>query len=94
MSYTESKITRFGSHRFDYWQVSERETHGINGFEIHYSDDGECITDHVYTKEDANLIASAPLLYETLKHLSLIVGFDMETSDLIRKAVAVAEGRS
>lgn len=94
MSYTESKITRFGSHKFDYWKVSERETHGVNGFEIHYSDDGECITDHVYTKEDANLIASCPIMYETLKHLSTRVGFDEETSNLIKKAVQIAEGRS
>lgn len=93
MSYTKSEITRIGSHEFDYWEIGERETNGVQGFEIHWSDDGECITDHVYTKEDADLIASAPLMYETLKHLSLKTGFDQETLNLIKKAVQIAEGR-
>jgi len=44
------------------WKVDNRETNGVKGFEIHWSDDGECVTDHVYTKEDAVLIAAAPEL--------------------------------
>jgi len=63
-----------GSHRWDYWKVGERKTNGVEGFEIHWSDDGECITDHVYTEEDANLIASAPLMLETLKYLQSVGG--------------------
>jgi len=48
------------------WKIDNRETNGVKGFEIHYSDDGECITDHVYTLEDAKLIASAPEMLEML----------------------------
>lgn len=51
------------------WKVSERKTNGIDGFEIHWSDDGECVTDHVYTIEDANLIASSPQLLEMIIRL-------------------------
>jgi len=49
------------------WKVDERTTNGAKGFEIHWSDDGECVTDHVYTKEDANLIANAPKLLDALQ---------------------------
>lgn len=94
MSYTKSKITRIGSHEFDYWQVAESRLHGVEGFEIHYSDDGECITDHVYTKEDANLIASAPLLLETLKYIDSKGGLGLDVHKFIRKAVEVAESGS
>ena len=93
MEYTKSKITRIGSHEWDYWKVDNRETNGTKGFEIHWSDDGECITDHVYTIEDANLIASAPLLYETLKHLSSEDGLGPENQELILKAIMIAEGK-
>ena len=31
--YTESKITRMGSHRWDYWKVNERKTNGVEGYE-------------------------------------------------------------
>lgn len=48
------------------WKIGEGKTNGIDGYEIHYSDDGECITDHVYTIEDAKLIAAAPELLEAL----------------------------
>jgi len=51
------------------WKIGERETNGVQGFEIHWSDDGECVTDHVYTLEDAKLIASAPDLLEALQEL-------------------------
>lgn len=91
--YTESKITRMGSHRWDYWKVGERKTNGVEGFEIHWSDDGECITDHVYTEEDANLIAAAPLMLETLKHLQGVGGLGLQNHEYIKKAIDVAEGR-
>jgi len=91
MKYTESKITRIGSHEWNYWKVDERETNGVQGFEIHWSDDGECITDHVYEEADAKLIASAPLLLETLKYLNLKGGLGLEQHRLIRKAIGVAE---
>ena len=91
--YTESKITRMGSHRWDFWKVGERKTNGVEGFEIHWSDDGECITDHVYTEEDANLIASAPLMLETLKYLQSVGGLGLKNHEYIKKAIDVAEGR-
>jgi hypothetical protein len=92
--YTESKITRMGSHRWNYWKVDERETNGTKGFEIHWSDDGECVTDHVYTKEDAEMISSAPLMLETLKYLNSLGGLGLQNHEYIRKAIDVAEGRS
>jgi len=91
--YTESKITRIGSHRWDYWKVGERKTNGVEGFEIHWSDDGECITDHVYTEEDANLIAASPLMLETLKYLQAVGGLGLKNHEYIKKAIDVAEGR-
>ncbi len=30
------------------WKIDNRITSGVKGFEIHWSDDGECVTDHVY----------------------------------------------
>lgn len=52
------------------WKVDTRETNGVKGFEIHWSDDGECVTDHVYTEADAKLIAAAPAMYEALKQIA------------------------
>lgn len=46
------------------WKIGNRLTNGVKGYEIHWSDDGECVTDHVYTLEDAKLIAAAPDLLE------------------------------
>ena len=91
MSYTKSKITRIGNHEFDYWQVGERKTNGVDGFEIHWSDDGECITDHVYNEADAKLIAAAPLLLETLKYLYEEGEIGFRETRLIREAIEVAE---
>ncbi len=42
---------------------------GFAEYEICYSSDGECIADIVYTKEDAELIASAPDLAEALNEM-------------------------
>lgn len=92
--YTESEITRKENEtRWGYWEVDDRETNGVKGFEIHYSDDGGCVTDHVYTKDDANLIASAPLMLETLKYLQLVGGLGLKNHEYIKKAIDVAEGR-
>ena len=52
------------------WKIDNRVTNGTKGFEIHYSDDGECITDHVYMLEDAKLIACAPEMLEKLEKIS------------------------
>ena len=73
------------------WKVRKVTTNGTNGYEIICSDDEECVTDHVYTLEDANLIANAPELlqlaiqsYTTIRHISepneqqLDLYFDLE----------------
>lgn len=95
MSYTKSKIKieRYLAD-WDFWKVSERETNGIKGFEIHWSEDGECVTDHVYTKEDAELIAASPLMLETLKYLKMRGGLGLDIHSLIDKAINAAEGRT
>ena len=85
------------------WKVDSRETNGVKGFEIHWSDDGECITDHVYEKDDANLIAAAPELLNALKYyfdvLEEVRGNDWSSrpDHVLQKmlsAVAKAEGRT
>jgi len=72
------------------WRAVKVETHGVKGFEIHYSDDGECITDHVYTEEDANLIAASPALLNFIDYLvkskSLRLPDQREAEELIEKA--------
>lgn len=77
-----------------HWKVDNHETNGVKGFEIHWSDDGECVTDHVYTKEDATLIASAPLLLEILKHLNMVGGLGLDNHKIICQAIDIAEGRT
>lgn len=38
-------------------------------FEIHFSDDGECVAEFVHNEHDARLIAAAPDLLEALQSL-------------------------
>jgi hypothetical protein len=38
----------------------------ITNWQIQYSDDGECISDHVYSEADAKLISAAPEMAEAL----------------------------
>lgn len=74
------------------WKIDNRITNGVRGFEIHYSDDGECITDHVYTLEDAKLIACAPEMVEMLQELvrcndlGIQIGQFDKALELIKKA--------
>ena len=78
------------------------ESNGMKGFEIHWSDDGECITDHVCKKEDADLIAAAPELLESCKKfMELFKDSDMrpedecyELADIIANVINKAEGRT
>jgi hypothetical protein len=51
------------------WKVADCITNGSVGYEIHFNDDGECITDHVYELEDAKLIAAAPDMLKALEYL-------------------------
>ena len=58
---------------FNGWRIGERTTNGTKGFEIHYSDDGECITDHVYEEANAKLISKAPEMLEALKYVLSVI---------------------
>ena len=51
------------------WRVSPVNTNGSDWFEILWSADGECVTDHVYTLPDATLIAAAPDMLLALQDL-------------------------
>jgi len=93
MSYTQSKIKRENYIAdWNFWKVHESKTNGIKGYEVHFSEDGECVTDHVYTKEDANLIAASPLMLETLKYLKRRGGLGLDIHSMINKAINCAEG--
>jgi hypothetical protein len=79
------------------WKIDERNTNGVKGYEIHWSDDGECVTDHVYTLEDAQIISASPDLLFTLQmaRMSLIEhGFTDKSSTIksIDKAINKALG--
>ena len=41
----------------------------IINWQIQWSDDGECISDHVYEEYDAKLIAASPEMFEALKRV-------------------------
>ena len=75
------------------WKVGKRETNGVKGFEIHWSDDGECVTDHVYEMEDAILIANAPEILDALQDIVKYceennVNIELEhAKDTIRNAI-------
>lgn len=55
------------------WLVNEIGQHwnnkALTHLEITYGEDGECICDTVYQREDAKLIAAAPELLEALRDL-------------------------
>ena len=85
------------------WSVNEIGQHWNNKslahLEVTFGEDGECICDTVYRREDANLIASAPRLLEVA--ISLLEALESENpkaySDIIDEAraeIAKALGES
>jgi hypothetical protein len=79
------------------WTVAKRTTNGTDGFEIHWSDDGECVTDHVYEEADAHLIAAAPDLLEALEEMYAMCNMSPEDAPhrvKARAAIAKAKGET
>lgn len=77
------------------WWVADRSTNGVKGYEICWSEHGECVTDHVYEKADAHLMAASKELYEAL--LLAMQSIDPENFDDFRvcnAAIAKARGES
>lgn len=85
------------------WSVNEIGRHwnnkSLTHLEVTFGEDGECICDTVYRREDANLIASAPRLLEVA--ISLLEALESENpkaySDIIDEAraeIAKALGES
>lgn len=51
------------------WKVKEFRYRGVNRVhthEIHYGKDEECVAEYVAVKEDANIIAAAPEMLQSL----------------------------
>lgn len=68
---------------------------GFAEFEIQYENDGECIAEGVYRKDDAVLIAAAPDMLEALENLE---NNGVEIPDhawiMIKNAIDKATGKS
>lgn len=54
-------------------------------FEIHWSDDGECIAEIVHGEADANLISAAPELLEALEEVLDVFGPRFFEGNVYRK---------
>lgn len=79
------------------WSVNEKGQHWNNKSlthpEVIFGEDGECIFDTVYQREDANLIAAAPELLEVLLDLEARACIYVNTSEA-KAAIAKALGES
>jgi hypothetical protein len=70
----------------------------LENYEIHYSDDGECVAEIVHEKDDALLIAAAPDLLEALASIlenythNKGKGLGNGTIHKAKKAIAKATG--
>ncbi len=78
---------------------------GLAKWQIHWSDDGECVADVVYEEADAKLIAAAPELLEACRMALDALGYVSvmsnngigikkvyEAEELLKQAIAKAEG--
>ncbi|MFU2365565.1 MAG: hypothetical protein ACM685_07775 [Enterobacteriaceae bacterium] len=79
------------------WSVNEKGQHwnnkSLTHLEVIFGEDGECICDTVYQREDANLIAAAPELLEALLDLEGRACIYVNTSEA-KAAIAKAPGES
>lgn len=79
------------------WSVNEKGQHwnnkSLTHLEVIFGEDGECICDTVYQREDANLIAAAPELLEALLDLEARACIYVNTSKA-KAAIAKALGES
>ena len=50
------------------WKLGdEKYYNGNKAFEIHYGNDGECVSEVVHRVEDAKLISKSPILLQAIK---------------------------
>lgn len=79
------------------WSVNEKGQHwnnkSLTHLEVIFGEDGQCICDTVYQREDANLIAAAPELLEALLDLEVRACIYVNTSEA-KAAIAKALGES
>ena len=79
------------------WRVIDRTTNGVKGYEICWSDDGECVTDHVYEEADAHLMAAAKDLYaaavESLAVIEKIIPDGHGRGTIVRLQAALSKAR-
>jgi hypothetical protein len=59
-------------------------------WEIHWSNDGECVAEIVFKGDDARLIAAAPDLLAALE--MIVEQWDQKALDVARAAIAKARG--
>lgn len=57
---------------------------GLPEFEIHWSNDGECVAEVVHGEADARLIAAAPDMLQALRRAVLALAFAAESSEAMR----------
>jgi hypothetical protein len=84
------------------WKAHRRSTPvGFAEYEIHWSEDGECVAGVVHGEDNAHLMAAAPDLLEALKNayqlLNAFIGPDDELGQSVLNsadlAIAKAEGK-
>ena len=84
------------------WRVRHLgDVNCMHPYEIVYSDDDECVVEIVHTKEDADLIAAAPDLFNVLLeyynlesgNISKVTTTPMERLEMAKKALNKALGK-